>query len=422
MEHTLPCGLRIIHESSDSQVLYCGYVVCAGTRHEKTEESGMAHFIEHLSFKGTERRRACHITNGLERVGGDLNAYTTKQETVYYATVLKEDFKRAADLLTDIVFHSTYPQAEIDKEVEVICDEIESYKDSPSEIIFDEFEAMMYPNQPLGRDILGKAERLREYTTGDAQRFAQRYYRPENAVFYVYGDVPFAQIVRTLEKLFPNTRHMVPMEFPEISDGTKTDGFTDETTEFYAPRPVTTLQERIVEKGTHQAHVVIGGPSFGGTDPRRFAMVLLNNMLGGPGMNSRLNVSLREKAGLVYSVDAYLNTYPDTGFWNVYFGCDAHDIPRCRQLLLRELRRFIDVKLTPAQLAAAKKQLRGQIGISTDASEGYALALGKTFAHYNLHRDIQVLYRHIDEVTAAELQQVAAEVYDGRRLTTLIYK
>lgn len=422
MEHTLPCGLRIIHESSDSQVLYCGYVVCAGTRHEKTEESGMAHFIEHLSFKGTERRRACHITNGLERVGGDLNAYTTKQETVYYATVLKEDFKRAADLLTDIVFHSTYPQAEIDKEVEVICDEIESYKDSPSEIIFDEFEAMMYPNQPLGRDILGKAERLREYTTGDAQRFAQRYYRPENAVFYVYGNVPFTQIVRTLEKLFPNTRHMVPMEFPEISDGTKTDGFTDETAEFCVPRPVTTLQERIVEKGTHQAHVVIGGPTFGGTDPRRFAMVLLNNMLGGPGMNSRLNVSLREKAGLVYSVDAYLNTYPDTGFWNVYFGCDAHDIPRCRQLLLRELRRFIDVKLTPAQLAAAKKQLRGQIGISTDASEGYALALGKTFAHYNLHRDIQALYRHIDEVTAAELQQVAAEVYDGRRLTTLIYK
>lgn len=422
MEHTLPCGLRIIHESSGSQVLYCGYVVCAGTRHEKTEESGMAHFIEHLSFKGTERRRACHITNGLERVGGDLNAYTTKQETVYYATVLKEDFRRAADLLTDIVFHSTYPQAEIDKEVEVICDEIESYKDSPSEIIFDEFEAMMYPDQPLGRDILGKAERLRKYTTGDALRFARRYYRPENAVFYVYGDVPFEQIVRTLEKLFPNTRHMAPRNFSGTTGEIKNHDFTDKTAEFCTPHPVSTLQERMVEKGTHQAHVVIGGPTFGGTDPRRFAMVLLNNMLGGPGMNSRLNVSLREKAGLVYSVDAYLNTYPDTGFWNVYFGCDAHDIPRCRQLLLRELRRFIDVKLTPAQLAAAKKQLRGQIGISTDASEGYALALGKTFAHYNLHRHIQALYRHIDEVTAEELQQVAAEVYDERRLTTLIYK
>lgn len=410
MQITLPCGLRVIHEPSISQVLYCGYVVCAGTRHEDAADAGMAHFIEHISFKGTQRRRACHITNGLERVGGDLNAYTTKQETVYYATVLKDDFKRAADLLTDIVFHSTYPQAEIDKEVEVICDEIDSYKDSPSEIIFDEFEAMMYPGQPLGRDILGNAERLHEYTTADARRFAQRYYRPGNAAFYVYGDVPFTQIVRTLEKLLP------------ASDFAEMPGFIGENVPFSAPHPTTTANERVVEKSTHQAHVLVGGPTFGGTDPRRFAMVLLNNMLGGPGMNSRLNVSLREKAGLVYSIDAYLNTYPDTGFWNVYFGCDAHDVARCRRLLLRELRRFIEDSLSPVQLAAAKKQLRGQIGISTDASEGYALALGKTFAHYNRHRDIHALYRHIDAVTAEEVQRVAAEVYDENRLTTLIYR
>lgn len=410
MQITLPCGLRVIHEPSISQVLYCGYVVCAGTRHEDAADAGMAHFIEHISFKGTQRRRACHITNGLERVGGDLNAYTTKQETVYYATVLKDDFKRAADLLTDIVFHSTYPQAEIDKEVEVICDEIDSYKDSPSEIIFDEFEAMMYPGQPLGRDILGNAERLHEYTTADARRFAQRYYRPGNAAFYVYGDVPFTQIVRTLEKLLP------------ASDFAEMPGFIGENVSFSAPHPTTTANEWVVEKSTHQAHVLVGGPTFGGTDPRRFAMVLLNNMLGGPGMNSRLNVSLREKAGLVYSIDAYLNTYPDTGFWNVYFGCDAHDVARCRRLLLRELRRFIEDSLSPVQLAAAKKQLRGQIGISTDASEGYALALGKTFAHYNRHRDIQALYRHIDAVTAEEVQRVAAEVYDENRLTTLIYR
>ena len=191
-ETTLPCGLRVIHESSDSPVLYCGYVVCAGTRHETTDDSGMAHFIEHMTFKGTQRRRASQITNGLECVGGDLNAFTTKQETVYYATVLKENFIRAVSLLTDIVFHSTYPQAEIDREVEVICDEIDSYKDSPSELIFDEFETLMYPSQPLGRDILGKAERLRQYTTADALRFARQYYRPENAIFYVYGDVVLA--------------------------------------------------------------------------------------------------------------------------------------------------------------------------------------------------------------------------------------
>ena len=405
--HTLPCGLRIIHEPSASPVLYCGYVLLTGTRHEDEADSGMAHFIEHLSFKGTTHRRACHIVNGLERVGGDLNAYTTKQETVYYATVLKDDFKRAADLLTDIVFHSTFPQAEIDKEVEVICDEIDSYKDSPSEIIFDEFESLMYPGQPLGRDILGNAERLRQYTTADALRFTHRYYHPQNAVFYVYGDVPFAQIVRTLERLLP------PTDFA---------AFTASALSSIPPQPQITAQERIVSKGTHQAHVLIGAPTFAGTDARRFALLLLNNMLGGPGMNSRLSLSLREKAGLVYSIDSYLNTYPDTGFWNVYFGCDAHDVGRCRRLLLRELRRFIERPLSDSQLAAAKKQLCGQVVISTDAAESYALALGKTFAHYGTHRNVSALCSRIREITAADVQQVAAEIYADDRLTTLIYR
>lgn len=406
--HTLSCGLRLIVERKTSPVLYCGYVICAGTRHEEEADSGMAHFIEHNTFKGTKRRRACHITNGLERVGGDLNAYTTKQETVYYATVLRDDFARAADLLTDIVFHSTYPQTEIDKEVEVICDEIDSYKDSPSELIFDEFEAMMYAGQPLGRDILGSAERLRQYTTADALRFTQRYYRPENAVFYVYGDIDPQRVVRTLERLLPASDFvglpaLTPLSMP-------------------TPIPCAQSNERVVEKNTHQAHVLIGGPTFAGTDERRFALILLNNMLGGPGMNSRLNLSLREKAGLVYSVDAYLNTYPDTGFWNVYFGCDAHDVKRCRRLLERELLRFIEHPLTPAQLSAAKKQLRGQIGISTDASEGYALALGKTFAHYNRHRSIEGIIQSLNAVTAQQLQQVAEEVYSPNRLTTLVYR
>lgn len=406
-ETTLSCGLRIIHERSTSPVLYCGYVVCAGTRHENEADSGMAHFIEHMTFKGTEHRRACHITNGLERVGGDLNAYTTKQETVYYATVLKDDFARAADLLTDIVFHSTYPQSEIDKEVEVICDEIDSYKDSPSELIFDNFEALMYPNQPLGRDILGQAERLRQYTTADALRFVHRFYRPENVVFYVYGEVDFSKVVRTLERLLPSTDFASLPTFQPIVN--------------QHPVPQTQGKEHRIERGTHQAHVLIGAPTFAGTDDRRFALIILNNILGGPGMNSRLNLSLREKAGLVYSVDAYLNTYPDTGFWNVYFGCDAHDIARCRRLLLRELQRFVEKPLTAAQLNAAKKQLCGQIGISTDASEAYALALGKTFAHYNRHRSVPAIIDAIKQVTAAEIQQVAQTVYQESQFTTLMF-
>lgn len=404
---TLPCGLRVIAERSASPVVYCGYVVCAGTRHEDEADAGMAHFIEHMTFKGTSRRRACHITNGLERVGGDLNAYTTKQETVYYATVLREDFLRAADLLTDIVFHSIFPQNEIDKEVEVICDEIDSYQDSPSELIFDEFEQMMFDRQPLGRDILGNANRLHAYTTADALRFHSRYYRPENAVFYVYGDVPFPRIVRTLERMLP------PFDFQAAAAP---------AVQFPQPQPLLLGTRREVEKSTHQAHVLMGGPTFAGSDDRRFALLLLNNMLGGPGMNSRLNMAVRERAGLVYSIDSYLNTYPDTGFWNVYFGCDAADIDRCLSLIGRELRRFADKTLTPAQLKAAQKQLCGQIGISADAAEGYALALGKTFAHYDRHRNIAAICDAVRQVTAQQVCEVAAEVYAPERLTTLIYK
>lgn len=403
---TLSNGLRVIHEPSSSDVAYCGYVVCSGTRHEEPADTGMAHFIEHMSFKGTGRRRACHITNGLERVGGDLNAFTTKQETVYSATVLKEDFGRAADLLTDIVFNSTYPQHEIDKEVEVICDEIESYKDSPAELIFDEFEAMIYEGHPLGRDILGEAARLREYTTADALRFVRRHYRPDNAVFYVYGDLDFRKIVRALEKGFAACDE-VPREAAAC------------------PRPCLPTspsgRERTVQKGTHQAHVLIGAPAFGGTDPRRFGLLLLSNILGGPGMNSRLNLSLRERAGLVYSADASLNFYPDTGAWSVYFGCDGHDVDRCRRLVAKELRRLSTQPLTPAQLAAAKRQFKGQTGIARDNMEGRAVTMGKTFAHYGYHHDMEALCREIDALTPEQLQGIAAEVYDEEKLTTLIY-
>ncbi len=410
--HTLSNGLRIIHEHADSEVVYCGYVVKAGTRHEEAADAGMAHFIEHMSFKGTARRRSFHIANGLERVGGDLNAFTNKQETVYHATVLRNDFGRAVDLLTDIVFRSTYPQHEIDREVEVICDEIDSYLDSPSELIFDEFEAMVFADSPLGRDILGTAERLRSYRTADALRFARKWYRPENAVFFVYGNLDFHKVVRAVEK-----------HTADLSDETaKNESLLNTNfatgSEFPPYRP----QTRESHRDTHQAHVLIGARTFGGSDPRRFALLLLNNMLGGPGMNSRLNMALREKAGLVYSVDSYVSSYPDTGLWNVYFGCDTHDVQRCRRLVERELRRFIDAPLTPTQLAAAKKQLKGQVGISCDASESYALALGKTYAHYHIHRNVSDILQRIDEITIADVQQTAAEVYAPDRLSTLIYR
>lgn len=409
---TLNNGLRIIFEPSESEVVYCGYLICAGTRHEDPKDEGMAHFIEHLSFKGTQRRSSTQINNYLEKVGGDLNAFTNKQETVYHATVLRKDIHRAIELLTDIVFHSTYPQAEINKEVEVIVDEIESYRDSPAELIFDEFEQMIFQNQPLGRDILGRAERLREYTTADARRFADRFYRPDNSIFYFYGNADFKKVMSQLEKTH---------RARSLANASASDEHTMKSLHSAESRP-SHPQNKIVDKGTHQAHVMVGAPTFGSNDERRFALLLLNNILGGPGMNSRLNTVVREKHGLVYSIDAYLNSYPDTGFWNIYFGCDVEDTKRCLNLVKRELQKLIDRPLTPRQLKAAKEQLCGQIGISCDNREGYALAMAKTFAHTGTHRNVASLIQAIDNVTAEQIQQLAAQIYAPERLSTLIYQ
>ena len=399
---TLPNGLRIVCEERTTDVLYCGYIVKAGTRHEEDADSGLAHFLEHLSFKGTARRRSWQITNGLERVGGDLNAFTNKQETAFTAIVLREDFTRAADLLTDIVFRSAYPQKEMDREVEVVCDEIDSYRDQPGDLIFDEFEAMLFRGHGLGRDILGSKERLHAYRTADALRHARRWYVPQNAVFYVYGQIDFKRVVRTLERL---TADLPSVAAPVM----------DQTLPAYVP------EVRKVKMQTHQAHVLIGARALAGGDPRRHALSLLTNILGGPGMNARLNVRLREKAGLVYSVDATYYAYPDTGVWQVYFGCDEADVGRCRRLVVSELRRMAEHPLSPTQLAAAKKQYCGQTGIACSNAESYALALGKAFAHYERVYSIRRKLEHVRDVTADELCSLASELLNEDRLTTLIY-
>ena len=413
---TLSNGLRIIFEPSTSEVTYCGYLVCAGTRHEESADAGMAHFLEHMTFKGTARRTSLQINNFLERVGGDLNAFTNKQETVYHATVLRRDVARAIALLTDIVFHSTYPQSEITREVEVIVDEIDSYRDSPAELIFDEFEQMLFADHPLGRDILGTPERLRQYTTADATRFAHRFYRPDNCIFYIYGQVDFARVLRLLQKAHGATL-VSQADMPDGDSFVRTPHLGE-----IQPLAAPTALHRVVEKGTHQAHVMLGARTFGSNDPRRFALSLLNNMLGGPGANSRLNTVVRERHGLVYSIDSYLNAYPDFGYWNAYFGCDAADVARCLRLVKRELLRFVERPLSAAQLRAAKAQLCGQIGISSDNKESYAMGLGKTFAHFGTHRNISALLEAFNAVTAEEIQQLAAEIYDPERLCTLIYK
>lgn len=405
--HTLANGLRIIHLPSAQPVVYCGYAVGAGTRDEELgREEGMAHFCEHITFKGTERRSSMQILGHLESVGGDLNAFTNKEETVYHAAVLKDNIGRAVDLLTDIVFHSTYPQAEIDKEVEVIVDEIESYNDSPAELVYDLFENAVFSGHPLGHNILGTAEKLRRYTTADALRFTRRYYRPENSVFFAYGDVDFARLVRLLER----------------ANTVAADEACCDCKQSVATLPPYVAQHTEHHMDTHLAHVMVGTRAYDVHDERRIALYLLNNILGGPGMTARLNVSLRERNALVYTVESMAQSYSDTGLWAVYFGCDPKNVNRCLRLIRRELDKVMQRPLSDAQLRAAKRQIRGQIGIACDSRESFALDFAKSYLHYGWKKDVTALCERIDALTAADLQRVAQDLFAEERLTSLVVK
>ena len=411
--YTLDNGLRIIHLPSDSKVVYCGYQINAGTRDEEPGEEGLAHFCEHVTFKGTERRKAWHILNCLESVGGDLNAYTNKEGTVYYAAILKEHIARAVDLLSDIVFHSTYPQQEIDKEVEVICDEIESYNDSPAELIYDEFENILFKGNSLGHNILGTAEQVRQFTTEDALRFTRKLYRPDNAVFFAYGDIDFKKLVTLLKRSVGSEELRVKNEEFNSREEERMKG-----EESNSPKG----QTIVMEKHTHQAHVMIGTQAYDVHDDRRMPLYLLNNILGGPGMNAKLNLALREHNGLVYTVESTMVAYGDTGTWSIYFGCDEHDVKRCLRLVRKELDKFMEKPLSDAQLRATKKQIKGQIGVACDNRENFALDFGKSFLHYGWEKNVDRLYEQVDAITAQQMQAVAQELFDEHRLTTLIFK
>ena len=404
---TLSNGLRIIHLPSSSPVVYCGFGINAGTRNELEGEEGVAHFCEHTTFKGTERRRAWHIINGLETFGGDINAFTNKEDTVYYSAILKDHTAKAVDLLSDIVFHSLYPQAEIDKEIEVICDEIESYNDSPAELIYDIFENMLFEGHPLGHNVLGEASKLRKYTTETAKAFTSRYYKPENAVFFAYGDVDFRRLVNLLKRA---TRDLPGSQLVM--------GLTSTSSTL----PPYRMQKRVITKGTHQAHVMMGNRAYSVHDDRRMALYLLNNILGGPAMNARLNMSLRERNGLVYTVESSMTSYSDTGVWCVYFDCDPHDVEKCEKLVTKELQRVIDKPLTTTQLNAAKRQIKGQIAVACDNRESFAIDFGRCFLHYGREKDITSLFKRIDALTASQIQKVALEIFDPELLTRLVIK
>ncbi len=404
--------MRIIHMMSPTHVAYCGIAIDAGTRNEQPSEQGMAHFCEHIMFKGTHKRRAWHILNRMEAVGGDLNAYTNKEETVVYAAFMKEHLARATELIADVVFNSTYPQHEIDKEAEVIVEEIESYNDTPSELIFDEFEDIIFKGHPLGHDILGTKEKVRSFRTEDAVQFTQRLYRPERMVFFVFGNYAFERVKKTAEKYLQNhssrstlhashsTLHASPSTFHASSKG-----------------------ETIVQnKGTHQAHVMMGCPAYPSNDKKRVALYFLNNLIGGPGMNSILNIALREHHGLVYTVESSLTNYTDTATFAIYFGCDAEDVEKCLRIVRKELDKLMQTPLTKRQFEAAMKQIRGQIGVACDNFENYALDMAKSFLHYNKFEGVEDTFQHLNQLTPELLQEVAQDLFSEQNLTTLIFQ
>lgn len=401
--HTLSNGLRMVHLPSESPVAYCGFTVNAGARDENPEEHGLAHFVEHILFKGTEKHRANYILNRMEQVGGELNAYTTKEETFVYSIFMREHFLRAFDLLVDLVFHSIFPEAQIEKERDVILDEISSYEDSPSELIFDDFENLLFKGHALGHNILGDEASLEQLGPESGRSFMRRFYTPDNMVFFSMGNVLFGRIVQWAERLMcdiPSQPHQLNRQRPER-----------------VPSSLLSLQ-----RDTHQAHVMIGNRAYSMYDDKRIALFLLNNILGGPGMNNRLNLSLREHNGLVYNVESNITAYTDTGLFSVYFGTDPKNRKRAMKLVHRELEKFRTAPLSERQLASAKKQALGQLGISADNREGLFLNLGKSFLHYNRFDSMEEVFRQIERITAEEIHTVARELFDPEQLFTLIYE
>ncbi len=400
--HTLDNGIRIIHKHEHSDVGYCGIIINTGSRDEFDKEHGLAHFIEHVIFKGTKKRKAFHVLSRLEDVGGELNAYTTKEETCIYATFLKEDYERSLELITDITFHSVFPEKELEKEKEVVYDEINSYKDAPSELIFDDFEELLFPNHAIGRNILGTPDTLKNFDRNMIFDFLKRNYHTDQIVFCSVGSKPFKRVVDLANKYFGN----IP-----------------ENLRIHKRESITPAKPQLVKlnKDTYQSHIIIGTTSYDYNHPNRLGLLLLNNLLGGPGMNSRLNMSLREKNGIAYNIESNYAPMYGTGFFTIYYGTDQKNIERSMRIVHKELDKLRTTGLGSMQLHKAKKQLKGQIAISSENKENLMLSLGKSFLLYNKVDKLSDIYKKIDSLSAQQLLEIANETFDPNQLSTLIY-
>jgi predicted Zn-dependent peptidase len=400
--HTLPNGIKIILSHTPSRVIYSGVYINVGSRDESGADEGMAHFIEHSLFKGTEHRKAYHILNRIDGVGGELNAFTTKEETCVYATSLAEHLGRCLELFADVLFHSSFPEAEIEREKEVVIEEINSYSDSPSELIYDQYEELAYEGHPLSHNILGSKRNVRHFTPERLRHQMATNYAPSRMVISVVGDVDFKRLVRMCERYFGGYE-----SHPTAIDRSR--------------KPVFKSFERHIHRRTHQAHLLIGceAPDIYHTD--KTAFTLLNNILGGPAMNSRLNVAIRERYGFCYNIESQYVPFSDTGLFYVYAGVDLDAQEKARRLIVDELSRIVEEQLSERQLRQAQRQFIGQMAINNDNGSNEMQSIGKAYLNFDRVDTLEEMNADIMRLTPADLQRVAADRFGSDKFSTLVY-
>lgn len=398
--YTLTNGIRCVLKAVRSQVCYCSMTIGAGSRDEREEERGVAHLLEHTLFKGTTKRKAYQVNCRLENLGGEINAFTTKEETVVHATVMRGDFAKAVELMDDIIFHSTFPHEEVEKEKEVIADEINMYKDSPDERIYDDFEDLLFADSELGHNILGTKRSLSKLHTEQIKAFIERNYTTDKMVFAVIGNISPKRFVATVERYFGAEKA------------------TTRSTERVAPKSIDIFSKTIT-KQQHQVRQVIGTRAYALDDKRRLSLILLTNLLGGPSAASRLNIALRERRALTYCVEALYTPLSDCGMFSIYFSCEKEKLEQCRDILNKELARVMNEPLTPRQLAIAKRQFIGGFAISAENNEVYMLSVGKSFLAFGGVDSLEEVYRKVDEIRPEDIMAVAKDILPN--LSSLTY-
>lgn len=401
--HIFPNGIRLIHQQVESPAAHFGIILNTGSRDELTKEQGIAHFIEHVIFKGTKKRKAYHIISRIEDVGGEINAYTSKEETAVYASFLNKYYDRSMELISDIITNSTFPAKELEREKEVVLEEINSYKDSPSELIFDDFDELLFDGHPIARNILGTPKHVKSFKQEDIFRFLQNNYHTDEMVLASVGNISFEKFLALAEKYFAEIPTRLRQDKRLLFD-------------HYTPAV------KQVKRDTFQTHCVIGNIAYDAQDEKRMGMVLLNNILGGQSMNSRLNLTLRERHGMAYNVESSYTAYSDTGQFNVYFGTEHENLDRALKLVNREFRLLKNKKLGTLQLSKAKRQLIGQIALSSENRDDLMLTLGKSFLLYNKVDSLPKIYEKIEAITEAQLWEIANEIFDENRLSILTYE